>query len=95
VTGEVRDRSHQSRLALPEGPGLALQAGCGHFLPALNHAQIVQLAIVNVPAECTAIRHLVEHDTRVRIVDHELTAELQTISKLLFRISRDRSWDAK
>ena len=52
-----------------------------HLLPALNHTPIVDLAIVNVPAECTAIARLVEHGPWVRIVDHELAPELQTISK--------------
>ena len=69
----------------------ALPARCVPKSPAINHAPIVRLAIVNVPAECTAITHWVGHDPRIRIVDHELTAEHQMISKRLFRISRDRS----
>src|SRR5258708_3259830 len=84
------------RPACPAGrpgrdPSAPPQAQCVpkvRLLPALNHAPIEHLAIVNVPAECTAITHLVEHDPGIRIVDHELTTECQMISKRLFRISR-------
>jgi hypothetical protein len=50
-------------------------------LPALDHAPIIHLAIMNVPAECTAIAHLAQHDARIGIVDHELAAECLVISK--------------
>jgi hypothetical protein len=40
-------------------------------LPALDHAPIIHLAIMNVPAECTAVAHLAQHDARIGIVDHE------------------------
>jgi hypothetical protein len=50
------------------------------LLPALYHAPIVDLTVWNVPAECTAITRWVGHDPRIRIVDHELTAEHQSRS---------------
>jgi hypothetical protein len=83
--------AEQSRITVPVPATIRRASGPPTRLPkspAINHAPIVHLAIVNVPAECTAITHLVGHDPRIRIVDHELTAEHQMISK---RISRDRS----
>jgi hypothetical protein len=41
----------------------------------------LHLAVVNVLAECTAVAHVVEHDPWIRIMDYELTAEHQMISK--------------
>ena len=41
---------------------------------------------MDVLAERTTIAHLVEHDPRIRIVDYELTAEHQMISKGFIRI---------
>jgi hypothetical protein len=71
-------------------------SGCDNvgafLLPALDGAPIVYVALVDVLAECTAIAHVVKHDPRIRIMDYELTAERQVISKCFFRIlcARDR-----
>jgi hypothetical protein len=92
--GEINDGQREAwcrQIEAFDDPSAALQARCGPTSPALNHAPIVDLAIGNVSAECTAIKHWVGHDPRIRIADHELTAEHQVISKRLFRISRDRS----
>jgi hypothetical protein len=66
--------------------GLVGATASGPLLPAFDGAPIVHLTIANVFAEGTAIAHVVEHDPRIRIVDYELTAERQMISKCFSRI---------
>ena len=58
------------------------------ILPVIDGAPIVHSAIANVLAECTAMAHLVEDASRIRIVDYELIAERQMIPKRLSSIHR-------
>src|SRR5262249_37345933 len=60
----------------------------GPRLPAIDGAPIVHSTIANVLTECTAMVHLVEDASWIRIVDYELIAERQMIPKCLSRIHR-------
>ena len=56
----------------------------------VDRAPAVHAAFAEVTAERTTIAHIVEQDARMGIVDHELTAECDLVSKQFFGVAGDR-----
>src|SRR6516162_11644337 len=80
----------KGRLIRPRFPWRLIQALSARDHAFVDRAPAVHAAFVRVTAEGAAIAHIVELDPRIGIVDHELTAEYDLVSKQFLRVASDR-----